>query len=985
MIIMLSKNSFYSLAIVLALCCFIGASVHSQEQAVDAQTKGQLKVIMTHLLDTIYVLPEIGKQLSKQLQAKFDSGAYKDAATPTQLAALLTRDLRELSKDKHLSLRYDPAASERDTILTAAEWETRRPSMFPRESRPQSAQPQSGNPGPSSRMANQLQQANYHFREAKVLNGNIGYLDMGGFAPGQSARDAATKAMATLAASEAMIIDLRRCPGGSAEMVNYLASYFFDKEPRVLMNRYIRPTGETIQSKTIADIPGKRMLDTELYLLVGHETASACESFPYTLQQYGRAKVVGERTAGAGYNNVIIPLGKGYSFSVSFGRPAHPRSGKGWEGEGVKPDIATDADNALETAQREALQKLISRTTDEKRKHELTSALQDVTRGRDIANPVTSIVDLQGYAGKYGNKEISVRDGGLYYQRTGGRGGRLQATGKDKFALNTDAQIVFIRDEKSAVKEMVIEWVGRDQEQLKREAPSETSTSSQPESALPKLNANDDAALGKELDKYLEQATANDAFSGAVLIARNGQPVFKKAYGMSNKSNSTLNNVETKFDLGSMNKMFTAVAVAQLAERGKLSFNDTVGKLLPDYPNKAVADKVTVHHLLTHTSGMGSYFNEKFMANLNNMKTVSDYLPLFVNDPLAFEPGAKWQYSNSGFTVLGLIIEKVSGQSYYDYLKQHISKPAGMMSTDSYERDKEVPNMAIGYTKAGENGRLDPSAARRPNTPMRPFKGSPAGGGYSTVEDLLRFSIALHDHKLLSQKYTEIITTGKVETGAPGRKYAYGFGDDMSNGRHIVGHNGGGPGIGANFDMLPELGYTTVILGNYDPPALMPVVKKIRELIAPAPPSASSTGTPTQAPPSQALAQTVPGSQAEQEVRKLEREWLDAYEQHDVGAMNRILADDFTLSHSGTVQTKADVLKMIGLPRPAGAPSFKFSTEDVQARVNGDTVILSGRVVQKGERNGQPMMMQSRYEDTYMKRQGRWQVVSSKLTRLPAE
>ena len=173
-------------------------------------------------------------------------------------------------------------------------------------------------------------------------------------------------------------------------MVNFLASYFFDKEPRVLMSRYIRPTGETVQSKTIADIPGKRMLDTDLYLLVGPNTASACESFSYTLQQYGRAKVVGDRTAGAGYNNVIIPLGKGYSFSVSFGRPVHPRSGKGWEGEGVQPDIVVTGRDALETAHREALQKLISRTTDENRKRELMSALRDATRSRDTANPIAS-------------------------------------------------------------------------------------------------------------------------------------------------------------------------------------------------------------------------------------------------------------------------------------------------------------------------------------------------------------------------------------------------------------------------------------------------------------------------------------------------------------------------------------------------------------------------------------------------------------------
>lgn len=381
---MLSKNNICSLAIILALFCLIGTNAQSQEQTVDARTKDQLRVIMAHLLDTIYVSPEIGKQLGSQLQAKFESGAYKDVATPTQLAQALTRDLREVSKDPHLRVTYGLVTGVSETILTPQEWEIRRSSMFTREpSTPQPGGPPSGGPERNARMANQLLQANYHFGEAKYLSGNIGYFKLDGFAPGQAARDTAAKTMATLAGSDAMIIDLRRCPGGSSEMINFLASYFFDKEPRVLMNRYFRPTGETVQSKTIADIPGKRMLDTDLYLLVSANTVSACESFAYTLQQYGRAKVIGERTAGAGYNNVFIPIGKGYSFSVSIGRPVHPRSGKGWQVEGVQPDTAVTPDNALETAHREALQKLISGTTDQNRKKELMSALQGVVRRPD--------------------------------------------------------------------------------------------------------------------------------------------------------------------------------------------------------------------------------------------------------------------------------------------------------------------------------------------------------------------------------------------------------------------------------------------------------------------------------------------------------------------------------------------------------------------------------------------------------------------------
>jgi CubicO group peptidase (beta-lactamase class C family) len=808
------------------VCTFLGASLffcliaiggHGQEQTVDAATRQQLQVIMSYLLETIYVSPEIGKDLSRQLKKKFDSGAYNDCATPAELAQALTRDLREWSRDKHLSIRLDPAA-ESESILTPAQWDAQRASMFPRES---TAPSSAGGPMMSPRMASQLEQANYHFREAKMLEGNIGYLDLGGFAPGQAARDAAAKSMATLAASDAMIIDLRRCPGGSAEMVNFLASYFFDKEPRVLMNRFIRPTGETIQSKTLADIPGKRMPDTDLYLLVSESTGSACESFPYTLQQFGRAKVVGERTAGAGYNNALIPLGKGFVFSVSFARPSHPRSGKGWEGEGVQPDIPVSARKALETAQRTALTTLIAKTTDEQRKKELNAALQNV--GVPKAGENRAGVRLEDFVGRYDNKEITVQDGGLYYQRIGGRGGPLKAIGKDRFALSTDAEIQFVRDANNVVIEMIINWVDRPKDQIKRSPLG---------SAIPVMkSAANDAALGVELNRYLDGLAAADSFSGTVLVAKDGKPVFTKAYGMANKEKATPNNLETKFDLGSMNKMFTAIAIAQLAERGKLSFTDTIGKYLPDYPNKSIADKVTIHHLLTHTSGMGSYFNQKFFANINSLRTVPDYLPLFADEPLAFEPGAKWQYSNSGFVVLGLIIEKISGQSYYDYVREHIFKPAGMNNTDSYERDRVIPNLAIGYTRAGENGRPDPAAPRRANTAMRPPKGSPAGGGYSTVDDLLKFSLALRDHKLLSQKYQDIVTSGKVEMGMPGRKYAYGFGEEMSNGRRIVGHNGGGPGIGANFDMIPDAGYTIVILGNYDAPAMMPVVMKIRELL----------------------------------------------------------------------------------------------------------------------------------------------------------
>lgn len=349
----------------------------SSSVAIDAATLAQIKTIMAHLLETIYVSPEVGTRLARQLKDRFESGAYAGAANQAQLAEMLTRDLREWSNDRHLGVRYSPDTSA-EAVLDPETWEKQKSSMFPRAS-------DNGRPPPSSlpnqRMVAMLERDNYHFRQPRILDGNVGYLEVGGFAPGPTAQEKAAQAMGTIANSGAVIIDLRVCPGGSAETVDFLASYFFDAEPRVLMNRFIRPTGERLVDKTVADIPGKRMPQTDLYILTSGRTASAGESFAYILQQYGRAKTVGEKTAGAGYNNIIVPLGKGLGFSVSYGRPEHPRSGKGWEAVGVQPDIAVPAGEALAAAHRAALKKMLAEKTDDRRRKELTAALERLDAG----------------------------------------------------------------------------------------------------------------------------------------------------------------------------------------------------------------------------------------------------------------------------------------------------------------------------------------------------------------------------------------------------------------------------------------------------------------------------------------------------------------------------------------------------------------------------------------------------------------------------
>ncbi len=343
--------------------------------------------------------------------------------------------------------------------------------------------------------------------------------------------------------------------------------------------------------------------------------------------------------------------------------------------------------------------------------------------------------------------------------------------------------------------------------------------------AIPHTKNMPEADVARAVQSFLDDRAAHGDFSGSVLVAKNGKPVFEKAYGLADTSRNTPNRIDTKFNLGSMNKMFTAVAIAQLAERGKLSFDDLVGKHLPDYPNRDVATKVKIHHLLTHTSGLGSFWNEKFDAKRISVRSVADYLSLFVDEPLGFEPGARFEYSNAGFVVLGAIVEKVSGQSYDDYVRAHVFKPAGMASTRAYAIDEKVPNLAIGYTTEGA-----PSGSRRENTSFLPGRGGPAGGGYSTVEDLTRFARALGEHKLLGAKYTEIVTSGKGPD--PADSYGYGFGNRVVGGKRFFGHNGGAPGVGSELMIFPESGYTIAVMTNHDPMEMMDVSRALANLFS---------------------------------------------------------------------------------------------------------------------------------------------------------
>jgi CubicO group peptidase (beta-lactamase class C family) len=261
--------------------------------------------------------------------------------------------------------------------------------------------------------------------------------------------------------------------------------------------------------------------------------------------------------------------------------------------------------------------------------------------------------------------------------------------------------------------------------------------------------------------EQVEQSARNDQFSGTILVARDGKVLIEKAVGLANRESKAPVTLETQFRLGSMNKMFTSIATLQLVEAGKLAFDDVIEKHIPDYPNKELASKVTVRHLLTHTGGTGDIFGPEFTKNRRTLREHADYVNLFGTRALLFQPGSRYQYSNYGFVLLGRIIEKAGGISYYDYVRSHVFEPAGMKSTESLAETQDVPNRASGYMRR--------DGGWTSNSDTLPWRGMAAGGGYSTVRDLLRFATALETGKLISKTMLAEATTPQRQ------QYGYGW------------------------------------------------------------------------------------------------------------------------------------------------------------------------------------------------------------------
>ena len=327
--------------------------------------------------------------------------------------------------------------------------------------------------------------------------------------------------------------------------------------------------------------------------------------------------------------------------------------------------------------------------------------------------------------------------------------------------------------------------------------------------SLPIMGYGQGPAL-QRVDNLMKEYSESDQFSGNVLIAKDGDVIYSKSFGMADKDLNIPNREETKFNIGSIGKFFTSIAILQLAEAGKLDLTDSIDKYLPDFP-KDKSKKITIHQLLLHTSGLSNYMTHSDYANNKHLyRAIDDVLPLIKEETLEFEPGERFGYSNSGYIVLGAIIEQVSGKKYAAYVQENICQPAEMKDTGLFYKEQIVENRAIGYVR-------DDSGSMITNALLEPPAFSD-GGAYSTVMDLLKFDLALQNNTLLSEEYNQLWFT--PQDGPFSYGPAFIPADRSFCGKEIYGGMGGAPGVSASFNHILGDNYTIIILSNYDEIAL---------------------------------------------------------------------------------------------------------------------------------------------------------------------
>ena len=320
-----------------------------------------------------------------------------------------------------------------------------------------------------------------------------------------------------------------------------------------------------------------------------------------------------------------------------------------------------------------------------------------------------------------------------------------------------------------------------------------------------------DAEAMDSLRADLARRVSAGKFSGAVLVAHDDALLFRQGFGLADRETNMPNTPETRFRIGAMGNMFTAVAIMRLVQDGRLVISDRLGQLLPELADQAVG-KLTLEQLLTNTAGTDDVEHLGWRMDLRRLRTHSDFVARFADSDLLFRPGTHFKFSTLGYILLGAVIERETGRSYYDYVRDVVYRPAGMTRTDSLPEDQPVEGRAVPY-------RRPPGTQEWVAIPeLMPYRGTAAGNGYSTVDDLAAFVRALQSHRLLDATHTEMLLEPRMRMWGHAN-YGYGFVDERyDSAAHWISHGGGIEGQNGELLFSPETGHIIVVLANFDEP-----------------------------------------------------------------------------------------------------------------------------------------------------------------------
>jgi retinol-binding protein 3 len=413
--------------VVMALLFFSMGKAYAVGDPAKAFDQRQVVNTISDLLNANYVSPELGRQAAEYIESRLTAGEYSKISSASAFAGALTADLRSVSHDRHLTVVPDTTANPPSSVEVVAQNES---------------------------AAWRAARANYGFEKLEHLPGNVGYLDLRGFSPSEIGGPTAIAAMNFLTNSSAVIIDLRQNGGGEPSMIQLITSYFFVASVH-LNDIYWRKGNRTEQFWTLPYVPGKKMPETPLYVLISSGTFSAAEEFAYNLKALKRATIIGETTGGGANPGDSFPVGSGFAIFIPTGRAINPVTGSNWEGVGVIPDRAVSSKEALDEAYREALIQIESQSKDAEQRAE--AAWASVTLEARLHPIGLSPEAKKALVGGYGHSQVILEEDELYLVMQGGQRFRLIPLTHDTFALDgaEEPRLRFVADRNGSVQKFV--------------------------------------------------------------------------------------------------------------------------------------------------------------------------------------------------------------------------------------------------------------------------------------------------------------------------------------------------------------------------------------------------------------------------------------------------------------------------------------------------------------------------------------------------